>query len=207
MKWLSTSRLRAGIHLMSALLCCVPLIACDRLGSGGTAFHSVDITGAPYAQRLDLPDTEGQMRSLADFKGKIAVVFFGYTHCPDVCPTTMAQLAQIKRELGPDGERLVAVFVTVDPQRDNAKLLKAYVQGFDPAFIALRGTPEQVSAAAQSFKVFYQQVPGRGASDYTVDHTAGAYVFDTQGRLRLFARYGQDTQKLRADIVTLLKGA
>ena len=118
------------------------------------------------------------------------MVFFGYTQCPDVCPTTMAELAQIKQALGADGERVQGVFVTVDPERDKPEVLKAYSASFDPSFVALRGSPEQTAAAAREFKVFYAKVPGKTAGSYTVDHTAGSYVFDTKGKLRLFERYG-----------------
>ena len=133
-------------------------------------------------------------------------MFFGYVHCPDVCPTTLAELAEIKRQLGADGQRLQAVFVTLDPERDTAPMLKAYVQGFDPAFVALRGTPQQVADAAKSFKVFYQKVKGSTPDGYLVDHTARSYVFDPQGRVRLFARYGMPVADLTADIRKLLAG-
>lgn len=206
---------RHAFALTAAVLAATTLTGCDRvrgwLGAGeagGTAggFHSVDITGVDYAQALSLPDVDGQPRSLAEFKGKVVVVFFGYVHCPDVCPTTLAELAEIKRQLGADGQRLQAVFVTLDPARDTAAMLKTYVQGFDPAFVALRGTPQQVADAAKSFKVFYQQVKGSTPDGYLVDHTAGSYVFDPQGRVRLFARYGMPVPDLAADIRKLLAG-
>jgi len=182
------------------------LAACDRSPGGAPAlqFKGVDITGAEYGRQLALPDQDGKPRTLADFKGKVTVVFFGYTQCPDVCPTTMAELAQVKKSLGPDGERLQGVFVTVDPERDTPQLLKSYVQGFDPSFVALRGTPEQTQAAAKEFKVFYAKVPGKTEGAYTMDHTAGSYVFDAQGRLRIFVRYGGPTEALAADLKTLL---
>ena len=167
-------------------------------------FNSTDITGANFGKALALPDQDGKARTLADFKGKVTVVFFGYTQCPDVCPTTMAELAEIKRSLGADGARLQAVFVTVDPERDTPALLKAYMAGFDPSFIGLRGTPEQTKAAAQEFKVFYAKVPGRTPDSYTIDHTAGTLVFDPQGRLRLFVSYGMAPDKIAADVKKLL---
>ena len=166
------------------------LAGCQKAGPDQPAFKGVDLTGAEYARTLNLSDQDGRARSLADFKGKVLVVFFGYTQCPDVCPTTMAELAQLKRSLGADGERLQAVFVTVDPERDQAGALKQYVAGFDPAFVALRGTPEQTLATAKSFKVFYSKVPARDGTGYTVDHTAGAYVFDPRGRLRVESSAG-----------------
>jgi len=164
----------------------------------------VDITGANYANRIELPDLDGRVRTLADFKGKVTVVFFGYTHCPDVCPTTLAELAEVKRALGPDGDRIQGVFITVDPERDTVELLKTYVTAFDPTFIALRGTPEQTQATAKNFRVFYAKSPGKTPETYTVDHTAGSYVFDAQGRIRLFTRYGAGAQPLIADLRTLL---
>ncbi len=154
--------------------------------------------------QLALTDHDGQPRTLADFKGKVVVVFFGYTQCPDVCPTTMAELAEVKRALGPDGERVQGVFITVDPERDTPEVLKAYVTGFDPSFVALRGTPEQTLATAKEFKVFYRRRPSKGGGGYTVDHTAGAFVIDQGGRVRLFTRYGSGAQALAQDLKRLL---
>jgi protein SCO1/2 len=168
------------------------------------AFQGVDITGAEYAQVLNLNDADGKPRQLADFKGKVTVVFFGYTQCPDVCPTTLLELAQVKKGLGADGERVQGVFVTVDPDRDTPELLKAYVSNFGADFVALRGTPEQTKAAAKNFKVFFSKVPGKTDTSYTVDHTAGSYVFDTKGRVRLFTRYGMGADALTSDLKLLL---
>ena len=193
-------------------LCLLALAAlisgCDKPGAGGSAgsFRAVDITGAEYARTLSLQDPDGKTRTLADFKGKVTVVFFGYTQCPDVCPTTMAELAQVKKSLGADGERLQGVFVTVDPDRDTAELLKAYMGSFDPSFVALRGSAEQTAATAKEFKVFYAKVPGKTEGSYTVDHTAGSYVFDAAGKVRLFVRYGSGADALAADLKTLLAG-
>ncbi len=182
------------------------LAACDRLpgGAGKEAFKAVDITGAEYARELSLTDPDGQRRTLADFKGKVTLVFFGYTQCPDVCPTTMAELAAVKHDLGKDGERVQGVFVSVDPERDTPEILKAYVGSFGPGFMALRGTAEETQAAARNFKVFYAKVPGRTEGTYTVDHTAGTYVFDALGRVRLFVRYGTGADALRHDLQLLL---
>jgi protein SCO1 len=185
------------------------LTGCDRLGGPGGAplqFKGVDITGAEYGRKLELTDQNGQARTLADFKGKVTVVFFGYTQCPDVCPTTMAELAQVKKALGPDGERIQGVFVTVDPERDKPELLKAYMASFDPGFVALRGTPEQTQAAAKEFKVFYAKVPGKAEGSYTMDHTAGSFVFDPQGRVRLFIRHGGGAEAMAQDVKLLLAG-
>jgi protein SCO1 len=196
-------------RVVISLLAAAALAGCDKLGLPGPSkatFNGVDITGAEYGRQLALPDAEGRPRALADFKGKVSVVFFGYTQCPDVCPTTMAELAQIKRALGVDGERVQGVFVTVDPERDTPQVLKAYVANFDPTFVALRGSPEQTAAAAREFKVFYMKVPGKTPGSYTVDHTAGSYVIDAQGRLRLFERYGTPADALASDLRQLLKG-
>ena len=182
------------------------LAGCDVQlpGAGKPAFKGIDITGAEYARSLRLTDADGQPRSLTDFKGKVVVVFFGYTQCPDVCPTTMAELAEVKRSLGADGAKVQGVFVSVDPERDTADLLKAYLGNFGPDMVGLRGSADEVKAAAKEFKVFYAKVPGKTESSYTVDHTAGSYVFDTQGRVRLFTRYGSGAQALADDIKRLL---
>ena len=181
------------------------LLGCDQFGSpSAQQFKGVDITGAEYARTLSLPDQFGKARSLDDFKGKVTVVFFGYTQCPDVCPTTMAELAQVKKALGKDGERVQGVFITVDPERDTPETLKAYMASFDPSFVALRGTPEETKATAKEFKVFYAKVPGKVEGSYTMDHTAGSYVLDTKGNVRLFVRYGAPAEALTADLKALL---
>ncbi|MBX3619442.1 MAG: SCO family protein [Rhizobacter sp.] len=185
----------------------VSLAGCDKLLGTKASFKAIDITGADYGRALSLPDQDGRVRTLADFKGKVVVVFFGYTQCPDVCPTTMAELAQVKKSLGPDGDRVQGVFVSVDPERDTPERLKAYMASFDPSFIALRGTPEQTLAAAKDFKVYYAKVPGKTEGSYTMDHTAGSFVFDPSGRLRLFTRYGSGAEALTSDLKALLAGA
>ena len=197
---------------LSRLLCYAVLAGtlvvagCDRFGASPAkpAFNAVDITGADYGRELALTDADGNARTLADFKGKVTLVFFGYTQCPDVCPTTLAELAAVKRELGADGERVQGVFVSVDPERDTPEILKAYMSSFGPGFVALRGTLEQTQAAARDFKVFFAKAPGKSEGSYTVDHTAGTYVFDAQGRLRLFMRYGAGAEALRHDVKLLL---
>ena len=188
------------------------LAACDR-GTPGAAptpslsFKSIDITGAEYARDFNLPDADGKYRSMAEFKGKVVVVFFGFTQCPDVCPTTLVELAAVKKTLGADGARVQGIFITVDPERDTPALLKAYVNSFGNDFVALRGTPEETLATAKAFKVFYAKVPGSAPATYTVDHTAASYVFDTQGRVRLFTRYGTGADALAQDIRQLLAQA
>ncbi len=181
------------------------LAACSREAAAPKpAFKSVDITGAEYANALDLTDADGKARHLSDFKGKVTVVFFGYTQCPDVCPTTLAELAAVKKDLGPDGARVQGVFVSIDPERDTPEVLKAYVGNFGADFVALRGTPEETRAAAKNFKVFFAKVPGKTESSYTMDHTAGSYVFDAGGKVRLFTRYGSGTEALKGDLRLLL---
>jgi protein SCO1/2 len=205
-RWLRSAALAvAGVGLVAGLV--TGLQGCDASAPGaGTkpTFKGVDITGAEYARKLALTDADGQARTLADFKGRVVVVFFGYTQCPDVCPTTMAELAEVKRDLGADGARVQGIFVTVDPERDTAALLKAYVANFGPDLIGLRGSVKEVQAVAKEFKVFFAKVPGKTATSYTVDHTAGSYVFDTQGRVRLFTRYGSGAQALKDDLKILL---
>ena len=183
------------------------LAGCKRASDATPAFKGIDITGADYARELSLPDVDGRMRSLSEFKGKVVVVFFGYTQCPDVCPATMAELAGVKQTLGKDGARLQPVFVTVDPERDTPAVLKAYVANFGPDFIALRGDAEQTRAAAKQFKVFYAKAPGQTETSYTMDHTAGSYIFDAQGRIRLFTRYGSGADALVHDLKILLAEA
>nr|WP_246294936.1 SCO family protein [Schlegelella koreensis] len=178
---------------------------CDRLGAArAPQFNGTDITGAEFARRLELPDASGKVRTLADWKGKVVVVFFGFTNCPDVCPTTMAELAQVRQALGADGGRLQVVFVTLDPERDTPEVLQRYVTNFGPDFVALRGTPEQTAAVAKEFKIFYGKVPGKTPGSYSVDHTAASFVFDPQGRARLFESYGRGAEALTADLKALL---
>lgn len=190
-----------------AALTALALVGCQKAGPDQPAFKGIDLTGAEYARTLNLTDQDGRARSLADFKGKVLVVFFGYTQCPDVCPTTMAEVAEVKRGLGADGDKVQGVFVTIDPERDTAALLKAYLASFDPSFIGLRGSEEQTQAAAKEFKVFYAKVPGKTPETYTMDHTAASFIFDTEGRVRVYARYGAGAQPLADDIKLLLAEA
>ena len=168
------------------------------------SFNAVDLTGADYARDFQLADMNGRQRTLADFKGKVVVLFFGYAQCPDVCPTTMTDMAQVKQKLGQDGDRLQVVFVTVDPERDTAEVMKAYMGAFDPRFIALIPTPEQLAAMAKDFKVYYKKVEGKTPTSYSMDHSAASYIYDPQGRLRLYARYGAGIDPMVADIRALL---
>jgi protein SCO1/2 len=183
-----------------ALLAALLLAACD----GAPKFNSVDITGANYARELALTDHTGSRRTLADYRGKVVVVFFGYAQCPDICPTTLSDMAQVKRKLGADGERLQVLFVTVDPERDTPTVLAQYVPSFDPTFVGLHGSADDIAKAAKEFKVFYQKVPGKTPTSYTIDHTAGSYVFDKEGRVRLFVKHGQSVDEIAADLKRLL---
>ena len=199
---MNRSRRRLGVACAAVAL----LAGCDRLGGKPDAptFHSTDITGAEVARHLELPDADGRARTLADWRGKVVVVFFGYTHCPDFCPTTMAELAQVKAALGAAAERLQVVFVTIDPERDTPAILKAYVANFGPDFVGLRGSAEQTAAAAKEFKVFYAKAPGKTAGSYSMDHSAASFVFDPEGRVRLYVQYGADPKALAADVRQLL---
>jgi protein SCO1/2 len=193
------------------------LAACVLLAGAGAflgacsdskpSFASIDVTGADYAKGFALTDHNGTLRHLTDFRGKVVVMFFGYTQCPDVCPTTMTELLEIKKALGPDGDRLQALFVTVDPERDSPELLKAYMENFDPSFLALYTTPEKLVELTKDYKIYYKKVEGKTPTSYSMDHSAGSYIYDPKGQLRLFTRYGSPKEALTKDIQTLLKGA
>lgn len=191
-------------HLLGLLAAVAAPAALTACSEKKPTFNALDITGAEYARDVPLPDVDGKPRSLQDFKGKAVVVFFGYTQCPDVCPTTMAEIAEAKRLLGADGARVQGIFVTLDPQRDTPELLKAYTASFGPDILALRGTPEQIAAVAKDFKVFYKKVEGKTTGSYTLDHSAAAFVYDPQGRVRLYVRYGSGPQALASDLKQLL---
>jgi protein SCO1/2 len=198
---------RSAVNLLTTAATLVGLLGltgCGQAGYEAPAFKAVDITGADYAQGLSLPDADGRLRQLSEFKGKVVVVFFGFTQCPDVCPTTLAELAAVKQSLGAQGADVQGVFVSVDPARDTPEVLKAYVAAFGADFVALRGDEDQTRAAAKSFKVYYAKVPGKTDTTYTMDHTAGSYVFDRSGRVRLFTRYGTGAEALTHDLKILL---
>jgi protein SCO1/2 len=199
MKRLITAFATAGMLALALLAA-----GCDKLASKPPAFQNTDLTGLDYAKGFSLTDHTGKPRTLADFKGKLVVLFFGYTQCPDVCPTTMAEMAAVMKELGPAAEEVQVLFVTLDPERDTQQLLASYVPAFDKRFLGLRGTPEQTAATAKEFKVFVAKVPGKEPGSYTVDHTAGSYVFDKEGRVRLFLRHGQGPAPIVHDLRQLL---
>ena len=197
--------------LLSAVLACalLALSACKPQASSTPAapaahFNSSDITGINYAQGFSLPDSAGKTRTLAEFKGKAVVVFFGYTHCPDVCPITLAELKEAKRLLGKDGEQVQGVFITLDPARDTPEVLRQYVPAFDPSFVGLVGNEAQTAQTAKDFRVYFQKSAGSAPGQYTVDHTAASFVFDKQGRPRLYVRYNQGADKLAADLRQIL---
>jgi protein SCO1 len=192
--------------LVAACALTVSLAACDKLPGKQqqASFQNTDVTGLDYAKGFSLTDHTGKPRTLADFKGKVVVVFFGYTQCPDVCPTTMAEMASVMQKLGPLADQVQVLFITLDPERDTQQLLANYVPAFDKRFIGLRGTPEQTAKTAKEFKVFYAKVPGTDPGSYTIDHTAGSYVFDRDGRLRLFIRHGQGPEPIVHDLHQLL---
>ncbi len=169
------------------------------------SFKNTDVTGLAYAKDFAMTDHSGKLRSLADFKGKAVVVFFGYTQCPDVCPTTMTEMATVMQQLGPLSDKVQVLFVTLDPDRDTPALLSQYVPAFDKRFLGLVGDNAATEKIAKEFKVFYQKVPGKTPGSYTVDHSAGSYIFDPQGRLRLFVRYGQGAEPVTHDLKILLK--
>ena len=194
-------RLTAGALLLLAVCCagCGP-------ASRAPAFELTDITGAEFGRDVRLTDHNGKPRVLADFKGKVIVVFFGYTHCPDVCPVTLGELAIVARELGKDAARMQVLFVTVDPERDTPAMLSKYVPAFNPDFLGLSGDAEATARTAKEFKVFFQKQPASGGG-YSVDHSAGTYIYDQAGRLRLFASYGQGAPKMLHDIRLLLQAS
>lgn len=186
----------AVLVLLGLLAACAP---------EGPRFKASDVTGASFGRDFALNDATGKARTLADFRGKAVVVFFGYTQCPDVCPTTLATLAEAMRQLGPDADRVQVILVTVDPARDTALLLGQYVPAFDQRFIGLRGDDEATQRVAREFKVIYQKQPGATPDTYTMDHSAGTFIFDPQGRLRLFVSHGQGAEVFANDLRELLR--
>ena len=181
------------------------LSACDQPPSGGqaTPFKGIDITGAPYGHDVALTDFNGQPRTLADYRGKVVMLYFGFVQCPDVCPTALTRAAAVKQRLGMDGDQLQVIFVTVDPERDTPPLLREYMAAFDPSFVALTGSAEQIQVAADGFRVYYKKVPT--GSGYTMDHSSLSYLFDRQGRIRVALRHEQTADDYAADVRRLLQ--
>jgi protein SCO1/2 len=190
--------------LAMSMAMALALVACDKLGKAPVTFKNTDLTGLDYASGFSLTDHTGKPRTLADFKGKVVLVFFGYTQCPDVCPTTMAEMSAMMTELGPQADKVQVLFVTVDPERDTQELLAQYVPAFDKRFLGLYGDAAATAKVAKEFKVFYAKVPGKAPGSYSMDHTAATYVFDQTGKIRLFVRNGQGPAPLVHDIKQLL---
>ncbi len=191
-----------------SLIVAAPLLALGLLAGCTPAepvFKSTDISGTSYGKTLRLTDHHGQERTLADFKGKVVTIFFGYTQCPDVCPTALSGMSTVMQELGPEADRVQVLFVTVDPERDTPELLAQYVPVFDARFLGLYGTAEKIAEVAKEFRVFYRK-SGDLAGHYTIDHTAGTYVFGPDGRPRLYVKHAEDPQVVVADIKALLAG-
>jgi protein SCO1/2 len=192
------------LPLLVAAAMAFSISGCDKLPGKQPSFQNTDVTGLDYAKGFSLTDHTGKPRTLADYKGKVVVVFFGYTQCPDVCPTTMAEMAGVMQKLGPQADQVQVLFITLDPERDTQQLLANYVPAFDKRFVGLYGTPDQTAKTAKEFKVFYSKVPGTSPGSYTIDHTAGSYVFDRDGKLRLFIRHGGGADPVVHDIRQLL---
>jgi protein SCO1/2 len=191
------------MRFLIAIVLSALLAAC---GGEAPKFTLTDVTGVDFGKELNLTDHNGKPRTLADFRGKVVTIFFGFTHCPDVCPTTLAEMAQVMKDLGPDADKLQVLFVTVDPERDTPQVLKQYVPAFNPAFLGLYGDAAATTRAAKEFKVFFQKQPDKNGG-YSVDHSAGTFVLDRQGRLRLFAQYGAGHEALAHDIRILLSAS
>lgn len=181
------------------------MAGCNRAGDAAApGFRGIDLTGAPYGRGFRLTDAEGRERTLADYKGKAVLLYFGFTQCPDVCPTALIRAAEVRKLLGAEGDKLQVIFITVDPARDTPEVIKAYTAAFDPSFIGLYGDAKRTRETADEFKVYYKQVPT--GSSYTMDHSALSYVFDPQGRLRLAMRHEQTAADYAHDIRQVLAG-
>lgn len=191
---------------LARLACCLALLLSAACGDSQPQFANTDISFADYARDFALTDHTGKPRTLADFRGKAVVVFFGYTQCPDVCPTTLTGMAEAMKLLGNDAGRVQVLFITVDPERDTQELLAQYLPAFNPGFVGLYGDAAAISRTAQEFRVFFKKQPGSGPNTYTVDHTAGSYIYDPAGRLRLYVRHGEKPAAIAADLKLLLAG-
>ncbi|HNC53049.1 MAG TPA: SCO family protein [Accumulibacter sp.] len=189
--------------LSTLLLCLVLLLSACSQPPG---FQSADISGVDWGKGFTLSDPQGQSRSLADFQGKVVVVFFGYTQCPDVCPTTLSSMREVLRRLGDDASRVQVIFVTLDPARDTAPVLSEYVRAFHSSFVGLRGDEAGTAAVAREFKVFYAKQPGATPGSYSIDHSTGSFAFDPRGRLRLYLRHGETPEQIAGDLKLLLAG-
>jgi len=194
--------LRRRRWVMAALASAVALVACQR-GGAAPSFRGIDVTGAPYGRELALTDQHGQRRTLADFRGQVVMLYFGFVQCPDVCPTALSRAVEVMQRLGSDAQRVQLLFVTVDPERDTPALLREYMAAFHPSFLGLTGSAEEIAAAAREFKVYYAKVPT--GSSYTMDHSAQTYLIDPQGRLRVVLKHEQTADDYAHDIALLLR--
>jgi protein SCO1 len=192
--------------ILGVALSAVAVAGCDRLFGPAKTFNGVDITGADLGPDFRLTDHNGKARSLADFRGKVVAIFFGYTHCPDVCPTTLSDMAKAMKALGPDAQRVQVLFVTVDPRRDTPELLRNYVPSFNPTFLGLHGDAAATAKVTRDFKIYAAERPGSTPDSYTVDHSAQTLVFDAEGRIRLMLQYGMPAEKIASDLKILLNG-
>ena len=194
------------VFIVAALA--VFIAGCNRAGDAAApGFRGIDLTGAPYGRNFRLTDADGRERTLADYKGKAVLMYFGFVQCPDVCPTALIRAAKVKKLLGADGDKVQGLFVSIDPERDTPAVLKEYMQNFDPSFLGLyAGSPEALAALAKDFKVYYKKVDGPTPTSYTMDHTAASFVYDPEGRLRLYTRYGIGAQALADDLKLLIDG-
>ncbi len=198
--------MRRRLLLAAPALAALWLAGCEGSSGGKPSFRNTDVTGASFGRDFALTDHHGQPRQLSDYRGKVVTVFFGFTHCPDVCPTTLIEMAEVMRLLGDQSDRVQVLFITVDPERDTQALLAQYVPAFDQRFVGLYGDLEATARVAKEFKVFYQKVPGDAPGIYTMDHSAGSYVFDPEGKLRLFVKHGQGAEALAHDLRQLIDG-
>ncbi len=195
---------RAALRFGAAAAMALALAAC---GEKAPAFKGSDITGTQLGKAMELTDFNGQPRTLKDFSGKAVVVFFGFTQCPDVCPTSLAELSEVMKKLGPDADRVQVLLVSVDPERDTPEILKQYVTAFDPRFLGLTGTADQIKKTAASFKAYYAKAPSKDGTNYTMDHTAAFYLMDGKGEARVLANNTIGVDALVHDIKALLSGS
>lgn len=193
-----SSRRRTLLSVLSATVLAVSLAACGKSEASLQDVHGIDLSGASFGDGFRLKDADGKVRTLEDFKGKVVLMFFGFTQCPDVCPTALVNASQIKSLLGADGDKLQVLFITVDPERDTPEVLREYTHAFDPSFIGLYGNDQETAEVAKAYRVFYAKVPT--GNSYTMEHTALTYVFDTQGTLRMALRHEQTPEQSAEDI-------
>jgi protein SCO1 len=202
LNWGFTMRSLFLVALLSILAACGKPEGHVQAPAGD--FVGTDISAADFPGTLSLTDHTGKLRTLADYKGKVIVLFFGYTHCPDVCPTTMSDLRNVMKQLGDKSDQVQVLFVTVDPERDTQEVLSKFVPSFDKRFVGLRGNEEQTKETLKNYKIFMSKVEGKSANDYSIDHSAGMYVFDKTGKIRVYFGYGQKINEMVSDIQKLL---